>query len=524
MNRGAAGRRDSRRAGITLTEILIAILILGVGIISLATLFPLGLIRMRNAQRLSRGAYLVESATAEILSRNLLSKPSFVGNPLIIPWYQRYNSTTTPFNPLYFDPFIVDTRGYLASVAVFPDPTATPPPSGPGRFFVYDPVWRCVTGLYPDPVTQHTPESRFASGIGLLRNDPNPIGTGLDNKAPSAHGLQRLSNFPAYWPSWVFNASAELNAIPWFPPALSPGFGTTVPLSTSTVLQTFISPEDMVTQEVAGVYPDPNAAGSSLAGPSTIVPDMSIDVTNVSSSPLGFRRPALDWRYTYFVTGRQADVNDDTTFDVNIVICENRPFDVTTPTLPFATLYANEEVKALGETVVEAVWGWTSSPDTATLGVYTPPGPPPPGVANWGYGARSASRSVLLRWPATVPDPDMKVGYWIADVTYDRHPVLVAGNTTETTPGRFPGPYPAQRCYWYQVAKRTEPEVDVIDPTYRSMTVRTTTPLQALTWLDFTSVLAASPPPGAHAVPVHVEAALIMPSVVNVYPRTITTR
>ena len=37
------------RRGITLTEILIAIMILGVGLVSLATLFPIGLLRLRDA-------------------------------------------------------------------------------------------------------------------------------------------------------------------------------------------------------------------------------------------------------------------------------------------------------------------------------------------------------------------------------------------------------------------------------------------------------------------------------------------
>ena len=41
--------RPSR--GITLTEILIAIMILGVGLVSLATLFPIGLLRLRDATR-----------------------------------------------------------------------------------------------------------------------------------------------------------------------------------------------------------------------------------------------------------------------------------------------------------------------------------------------------------------------------------------------------------------------------------------------------------------------------------------
>ena len=41
--------RGSARSGITLTEILISIMIMGVGLVSLATLFPLGLLRLREA-------------------------------------------------------------------------------------------------------------------------------------------------------------------------------------------------------------------------------------------------------------------------------------------------------------------------------------------------------------------------------------------------------------------------------------------------------------------------------------------
>ena len=74
--RTAAG--TPRSAGITLTEILISILILGVGIVSLATLFPIGLLRLREAQRQTRSAYLFQSATADVESHGLLSGNSFL--------------------------------------------------------------------------------------------------------------------------------------------------------------------------------------------------------------------------------------------------------------------------------------------------------------------------------------------------------------------------------------------------------------------------------------------------------------
>jgi prepilin-type N-terminal cleavage/methylation domain-containing protein len=47
-----------RRSGVTLLEVLIAIFILGVGLVSLATLFPIGLTRLANAARNSRSALL----------------------------------------------------------------------------------------------------------------------------------------------------------------------------------------------------------------------------------------------------------------------------------------------------------------------------------------------------------------------------------------------------------------------------------------------------------------------------------
>ena len=64
-----------RSAGITLTEILISIMIMGVGLVSLATLFPIGLLRLRDAQRQTRSAYLLESAAADVTARGLL-KPT----------------------------------------------------------------------------------------------------------------------------------------------------------------------------------------------------------------------------------------------------------------------------------------------------------------------------------------------------------------------------------------------------------------------------------------------------------------
>ena len=81
---GTCGRLQSRsRPGITLTEILIAILILGVGLVSLATLFPIGLLKLRDATRYSRTAFLGESAASDIAARGLLTTQSFTAADIL---------------------------------------------------------------------------------------------------------------------------------------------------------------------------------------------------------------------------------------------------------------------------------------------------------------------------------------------------------------------------------------------------------------------------------------------------------
>ena len=101
---------------------------------------------------------------------------------------------------------------------------------------------------------------------------------------------------------------------------------------------------------------------------------------------------------------------------------------------------------------------------------------------------------MLLRWFATQPDPVVKAGDWIADVTYEREPD--AGHSrfySATRPIGWPNPFnngewdnlPAQRCFWYQVQKvmpaRVRPRLPA--PPYRSMIVYVDRTLEARTLL-----------------------------------------
>jgi type II secretory pathway pseudopilin PulG len=466
------------RSGVTLTEILISILILGVGLVSLATLFPLGLLRIREAQRLVRSTYLAESAIDELRTRNLLVKPSFT-NPFRTAYFVK------GANFPYYDPWIQDTPAYGSSA--FDNVGNSIGASAliaPGLPVAYDPLWWNVvaqTGVYYDNNnTANTFEGRFANGMAFLRANPT------DNGGPGANGLQRINNLPGS----PFGSLAIANVN-----------GTQQILNYQVALETFVSPEDIVFQDPKGRYTDPNGSGIAVMNPSPIVPDLS-QIQNNAAMTLATNAtvypPQNDWRFSWMLTGQQRDTINGSIFDVNIVIHENRLFGVDQ-----LSTGAGAVPQPSGETVVEAIWGYGSS-------VLPYQGLP----TNIGY-AQAAKRTVLLLWPNSQPDPDVRVGQWIADVTYER--------VQQTALTRYPGGSvsPAQRCFWYQVAKRTEPAP--VNPTiasivksanYRQMTVWTTIDLNAQ------SMLYIGPP----ASPVNVEAALIAPSVVNVIPRQVYTR
>jgi type II secretory pathway pseudopilin PulG len=472
----------SRSAGITLTEILISIMILGVGLVSLATLFPIGLLRLREAQRQTRSAYLFESATADVEARGLLSSNSFIAADLLNPpnglWY--YSQVEN----VEYNPLIQDTPAYGADP--FVRVSAGPPPiyatvgasavtsGGYGLPFAYDPLWRYQTGYYLDPIGQTMPEARFAAGNtpagSFLRPDPSP-GGGL----ASAHGLQRLTNFnrPAVMPSAMM------------------------------VPSTFVSPEDVVWQEATNPNYTVAFLGGAVGTPSTVVPDLSIAQNSLGQPTY---QPTNDWRFSWMITAQQNNSANGAAFEGNIVVFENRPFSI-------------DNGVVAGETVVEAVFGASSN-----VSFYTTPTTPPYTYSE-GYGT-GADRTVLLRWYAIYPDPVVKVGDFIADVTYERNQNTVISrflsypNGSGGT-GGIPNALnnaewdnlPAQRCFWYQVQKVNPAQSDpALGATFRSMTVYVNRPLDAKTLLD------------GSGNPVVLNAALICPYVVNVIPQTFFVR
>ncbi len=470
-------RLATARRGITLTEILISILIMGVGLISVATLFPIGLVRLREAARQSRSGLLAETAISDVGVKNLLSKGSFS---------QSYYGG--------FDPWLTDasTTGIITlDMTVPPNKTnstafVTASYTGGGVPVCYDPLWRSVTeipplnyGLNPFITTAFSgftaAEARFGAGvIGSDRNvQANPAGGG----APSAHGLQRITNF-----------------VPWIsvPGGLTWDYTYNRTVHPSTlrdlVSETFVSPDDLVMQNAESnqnIINNPNQTGT--AG--SVVPEFFS--TGGTGSEI-----RTDWKYSWFFTGRQADTGTGSVFEGDIVVCDSRPFGFDSVLFP---LTGNSQSVAAGETTIEGVFGYSTNlqyQDGNGLG----------------YGA-AADRTVLLRWPAAIADPEIKVGSWFADVTYERFQPISDTRAGSYNPA-FGGPrYPMQRCHWYQIAKKGDIEAESIGgANYRRMIVFTNTPVKSRTLLQ------------AGGTPVHTNAALIMPCVINVFSKTFYTR
>jgi len=541
-------RRATARRGITLTEILIAIMILGIGLVSLAALFPIGLSRLRDASRYSRSAYLTQSGSTDMSARGLLFKRSFFLadslNAGYFPfWYVTPIGATAGLPIPQYDPFTQDTQLYGGNAV---DYTTTPPTfygatssfiwiditgnqhtlnTGTGLPIAYDPLWRHQTidptnpnaltnkGVYLDPLNgagRNIPEARFGAGTD---GQATFIALDSDGFPPSAWGLQRLTNF---------NRATATNAL-----------GNTVPLfpADNYVPSIFVSPEDTVLQDpsatnytIDGVLPQ--NGGIPVNSPSPVIPDLSpSQIQKLNGQNGGFA--TVDWRYSWMFTGQQTNVPPvqnqtslGATFEGSLVIFENRQFGISQVASPLGPL----TWQVAGETVVEAVWGYSTS-------VATNPGL---GIAA-GYGS-GADRTVLLRWPSSMPDPVVKAGDWIADVTYERNQQRVLSRFLSWSPLGSP-PYvglpnpinngewdnmPAQRCFWYQVQRATPPAAATgafafanDTTTYRYTVVTVNSSLLARTVLNNGN--------NVNGQPMFRNAALICPSVVNVIPQTFTT-
>lgn len=429
------------RAGITLTEILISIMIMGVGLVSLATLFPVGLERIRAAQRSVRSVQLANSARADIGAMGLLSDKAFRYNY----WFPLDPDTSKigPYSGLR-DPWLSDTRKTTADpVAIYRglDPTGSMPLfiPGDGLPVAYDPLWWAQVASDGTTTPRNT-EGRFAADVaGAIRVDQ-------DGGPACAFGLQRITTIQFLNPDAFVRTNYDA-------------------INTA---QVFATVDDPVLMTDGPVVKDTN--GNPLVNSETgspILPSLDANGSTV-----------LDWTYTWMFTGRRLALKDPT-YVGDVVIFHNRPLSLDT------------NGGAAGERVVEAVFGYGK-----TINDFVIPG-------TRGYSPQD--RTVLLRWASSREDPQVKVGSWIADVTYERYAVRSL-TRFESALDRYPG----QRCHWYRISRKSDPEPDPEVAGHRRMIVTTDEKLMSRTLQEY------SDPTTPSAVPLHINAALISPYVVNV--------
>ena len=173
-------RRTPRaRSGITLTEILISILILGVGMVSLATLFPIGLLRLRDAQRNNRSVLLTRYAIGEVEGRDLFNRSWFLN---------LYGSLASPYDPWISDSGPPPPPGPIppGQNVFIPTQTSQLEANQPGLPVAYDPLWFAQNGVNPS-----TTFARFgaADPADRLRVSSGDVGLGQRRRPPADHRL-----------------------------------------------------------------------------------------------------------------------------------------------------------------------------------------------------------------------------------------------------------------------------------------------------------------------------------------------
>lgn len=447
----------SARRGVTMTEVLIAIMILAVGMTSLMTLFPIGLMKIREARRNNRASLLAENVASDLKTRDLLNRYSFAST---------LNASGVTGGML-FDPWSKDIQALYDTANagnVIEIQTAT----GMGLPIVccYDPLFYSNLAYTMSPVFTSmsqivNPEFRFGRARGNdLRQDP-------DGSRPSAMGLPRLTNI---WP-----ALAAPNA--------GPSMG-----NINSVASIFVSQDDPVFPEFE------NDALPTGGRQSPILP--LVDSASTGSFYMN------DWDYSWIFTGKSRDRN---VFEGDMVVYNKRPFGVNTDT--------NNNITGInGERVVEGIFGLGSVPLTTNNGTM-------------GYAA-GQSRKVLLMWPKVdgAERPEIKVGGWIADVTYEPYLTTTVSRFLQDfdSDGRPDVQYPGQRCHWYRVVQKS----DVTDPWVADPGLSSLTNMEAVVVTVDRPVISKTllKKNGAGYAPVHVNAALVAPEVVAVFPITLEGR
>jgi hypothetical protein len=101
------------RTGTTLVEVLIAIFVMGIGMLALLTLFPLGALSMAQAIQDSRAAHAAANAAALAEARGIRRNSGVTGGFTVSGYFQPLANSTVYYDGPSF-PVLVDPYGYYS--------------------------------------------------------------------------------------------------------------------------------------------------------------------------------------------------------------------------------------------------------------------------------------------------------------------------------------------------------------------------------------------------------------------------
>jgi len=211
-----------RRRAITLIEVLAAIFVMGVGMLAILTLFPLGALQMSKAIRDDRSASNVGVATSQFDTLGMRRPAVWVG------WSELWDPTPPPpgFYPItslslpYGMAFCLDARGVAANVSANPStsremstfPYQVAPynpfaPGAPARMFRVSLDADPSSLINDNPINKLLADSLFTFDDDLaydrLSTDPNnPTGARIDDKSRVTEQKWDTNPFDAALPEY----------------------------------------------------------------------------------------------------------------------------------------------------------------------------------------------------------------------------------------------------------------------------------------------------------------------------------
>jgi hypothetical protein len=235
-----------RRSGATLIEVLTAIFVMGIGLLALLALFPLGALSMAQAIKDSRTAHAAHNALALLEARTLHRDGSVTGrysNPALGDATEKAAPPDGPSWPVYVDP--IGTRSYrptwnarVGNVSNGNGPIPRVSPSFTGAlnprilnyFSLLDDISFAQDGTPALPAGEITREGRY-SWAYMCRRPQTQVTTAVDvsivvyNKRSLAFANTLQPDESAF--AATFDTSRNVVTLTWpgasLPPSLRPG-------------------------------------------------------------------------------------------------------------------------------------------------------------------------------------------------------------------------------------------------------------------------------------------------------------